>query len=90
MSRNVLRYCAKHSVAGEINADPWRLDLDWRWRQAALDFGCPGAVRRMTSMTKPKSKAKTPARAAVRKTSKSKLRKQAATLSMRAASILFS
>ena len=24
----------------EINADPWRLDLDWRWHQAALDFGC--------------------------------------------------
>jgi DNA polymerase (family 10) len=24
----------------EINAHPWRLDLDWRWHQAALDFGC--------------------------------------------------
>ncbi|PDT64389.1 hypothetical protein CO683_38575 [Bradyrhizobium ottawaense] len=23
-----------------INAHPWRLDLDWRWHQAALDFGC--------------------------------------------------
>lgn len=34
----VLRACAKHGVAVEINAHPWRLDLDWRWHQAALDF----------------------------------------------------
>lgn len=36
----VLRACAKHEVVVEINAHPWRLDLDWRWHQAALDFGC--------------------------------------------------
>ncbi|WFU75481.1 DNA polymerase/3'-5' exonuclease PolX [Bradyrhizobium sp. CB2312] len=36
----VLRSCAKHDVAVEINAHPWRLDLDWRWHQAALEFGC--------------------------------------------------
>jgi DNA polymerase (family 10) len=36
----VLRACAKNDVAVEINAHPWRLDLDWRWHQAALDFGC--------------------------------------------------
>jgi DNA polymerase (family X) len=36
----VLRACAKHDVAVEINAHPWRLDLDRRWHQAALDFGC--------------------------------------------------
>jgi DNA polymerase (family 10) len=36
----VLRACAQHDVAVEINAHPWRLDLDWRWHQAALDFGC--------------------------------------------------
>lgn len=36
----VLRACAKHDVAVEINAHPWRLDLDWRWHQAALAFGC--------------------------------------------------
>jgi DNA polymerase (family 10) len=36
----VLRACARHCVAVEINAHPWRLDLDWRWHQAALDFGC--------------------------------------------------
>ena len=36
----VLRACAKHGVAVEINAHPWRLDLDWRWHQKALDCGC--------------------------------------------------
>nr|WP_249816544.1 PHP domain-containing protein [Bradyrhizobium sp. 159] len=36
----VLRACAKHDVAVEINAHPWRLDLDWRWHQAALKYGC--------------------------------------------------
>src|SRR4051794_23834536 len=36
----VLRACAKHDVVAEINAHPWRLDLDWRWHQAALEFGC--------------------------------------------------
>ena len=34
----VLRACAKNDVAVEINAHPWRLDLDWRWHQAALEF----------------------------------------------------
>jgi DNA polymerase (family 10) len=36
----VLQACAKHAVAVEINANPWRLDLDWRWHQQALDLGC--------------------------------------------------
>ncbi|MCK1298444.1 MULTISPECIES: DNA polymerase/3'-5' exonuclease PolX [unclassified Bradyrhizobium] len=36
----VLRACAKHDVAVEVNAHPWRLDLDWRWHRAALEFGC--------------------------------------------------
>jgi DNA polymerase (family X) len=36
----VLRACAKRDVVVEINAHPWRLDLDWRWHRAALDFGC--------------------------------------------------
>jgi len=36
----VLRACAKHDIVVEINAHPWRLDLDWRWHQAALEFGC--------------------------------------------------
>ena len=24
----------------EINANPWRLDLDWRWHARALELGC--------------------------------------------------
>ena len=36
----VLSACARYGVAVEINAHPWRLDLDWRWHQVALDFGC--------------------------------------------------
>jgi DNA polymerase (family X) len=36
----VLKACADHGVAVEINANPWRLDLDWRWHQPALEFGC--------------------------------------------------
>jgi DNA polymerase (family X) len=36
----VLGACAKHRVAVEINANPWRLDLDWRWHGRALELGC--------------------------------------------------
>jgi DNA polymerase (family 10) len=36
----VLRACAKHGVAIEINAHPWRLDIDWRWCERALEIGC--------------------------------------------------
>jgi DNA polymerase (family X) len=36
----VLAACAQHGVAVEINANPWRLDLDWRWHRKALDLGC--------------------------------------------------
>ena len=32
---SILAACAAHSVAIEINANPWRLDLDWRWHQRA-------------------------------------------------------
>ena len=31
---------AEHGVAIEINANPWRLDLDWRSHEAALRLGC--------------------------------------------------
>ena len=27
---NILRTCARHGVAVEINSNPWRLDLEWR------------------------------------------------------------
>jgi DNA polymerase (family 10) len=36
----VLKACARHGVAVEVNANPWRLDLDWRWHQRALELGC--------------------------------------------------
>ena len=36
----ILEACAKYGVAVEINANPWRLDLDWRWHQRALQLGC--------------------------------------------------
>jgi len=36
----ILAACARHGVAVEINANPWRLDLDWRWHQRALELGC--------------------------------------------------
>jgi DNA polymerase (family 10) len=36
----ILLACAEHGVAVEINANPWRLDLDWRWHAKALEFGC--------------------------------------------------
>ena len=34
----MLAACAEHSVAVEINANPWRLDLDWRWQKAAFEL----------------------------------------------------
>jgi DNA polymerase (family 10) len=36
----ILKACAEYGVAVEINANPWRLDLDWRWHQRALELGC--------------------------------------------------
>ena len=36
----VLVACATRGVAVEINANPWRLDLDWRWHETALRLGC--------------------------------------------------
>jgi DNA polymerase (family 10) len=36
----ILQACAKHGVAIEINAHPWRLDMDWRWCARALELGC--------------------------------------------------
>jgi DNA polymerase (family X) len=36
----VLSACGEHGVAVEINANPWRLDLDWRWHGTALRLGC--------------------------------------------------
>ena len=36
----ILQACATHGVAVEINANPHRLDLDWRWCERALELGC--------------------------------------------------
>jgi DNA polymerase (family 10) len=36
----VLKACAEHEVAVEINATPQRLELDWRWHQTAARLGC--------------------------------------------------
>jgi DNA polymerase (family X) len=36
----ILAACAQHGVAIEINANPWRLDLDWHWHARALELGC--------------------------------------------------
>ena len=33
----IIDTCAKMGVAIEINANPWRLDLDWRWVHYALE-----------------------------------------------------
>ncbi len=35
----VIEACAAHGVILEINANPWRLDLDWRWVDYALSKG---------------------------------------------------
>lgn len=37
--RQVIDACAAHDVLIEINANPWRLDLDWRWVRYALERG---------------------------------------------------
>jgi DNA polymerase (family 10) len=36
----ILAACATHGVAVEVNANPWRLDLDWRWHRRAIELGC--------------------------------------------------
>ena len=35
----VIEACAEHDVALELNANPYRLDLDWRWVRRATDAG---------------------------------------------------
>ena len=35
----IIDACALHDVVIEINANPWRLDLDWRWVRYAMDRG---------------------------------------------------
>jgi DNA polymerase (family 10) len=40
----ILAACAEYGVAVEINANPWRLDLDWRWHGKALELGCTFSI----------------------------------------------
>ncbi|MDX5479816.1 MAG: PHP domain-containing protein, partial [Cyclobacteriaceae bacterium] len=35
----IIDACAKNGVIIEINANPWRLDLDWRWVNYAMEKG---------------------------------------------------
>ena len=35
--KKVIDACAANNVVIEINANPFRLDLDWRWHQYALE-----------------------------------------------------
>ncbi len=35
----IIEACARHGVVIEINASPWRLDLDWRWIRYCMDKG---------------------------------------------------
>jgi len=36
----ILSACAKYGVAAEVNCNPNRLELDWRWHRRALELGC--------------------------------------------------
>jgi DNA polymerase (family 10) len=40
----VIEACAETGTVLEINANPWRLDLDWRWARKARELGCSFAV----------------------------------------------
>lgn len=42
--KSIIDHCAKHNVVIEINANPWRLDLDWRWVNYALEQGVKLAI----------------------------------------------
>ena len=37
--KSIIDACAEKQVVIEINANPWRLDLDWRWVRYAMDQG---------------------------------------------------
>ncbi|MEO8583156.1 MAG: helix-hairpin-helix domain-containing protein [Flavitalea sp.] len=37
--KRIIEACAEHNVVIEINANPRRLDMDWRWIEYALEMG---------------------------------------------------
>ncbi len=40
----IIEACAQHGVVLELNANPWRLDLDWTWIPAAITAGVPISI----------------------------------------------
>ena len=42
--RAVIDACAEHRVAIELNANPYRLDLDWTWIPYAMEKGVPVSI----------------------------------------------
>lgn len=40
----VLEACAETGTAVELNANPYRLDLDWRWIEVAVGLGVPVSI----------------------------------------------
>jgi DNA polymerase (family 10) len=42
--RAIIEACAKHRVIIELNAHPWRLDMDWRWWKFAAERGVKCAI----------------------------------------------
>ncbi len=40
----VIEACAEHGTVIELNANPWRLDLDWRWWKYAKSKGVKCAI----------------------------------------------
>ncbi|MEM1095112.1 MAG: PHP domain-containing protein [Bacteroidota bacterium] len=42
--QRIIDACAANHVALELNANPYRLDIDWRWIRRATDAGCLIAI----------------------------------------------
>ena len=42
--QHVLQACAEAGVSVEMNANPYRLDLDWRWIETAVKLGVPVSI----------------------------------------------
>lgn len=40
----IIKACAEHGVAIELNASPYRMDMDWRWWRYAVDCGVQCAI----------------------------------------------
>lgn len=42
--RAILEACVEYDVAIELNASPYRLDLDWQWVELARELGVPVSI----------------------------------------------